>query len=161
MEYYNKLEDPTDEENDMLDLAFGLTETQVHEISGRIFLAFGPQSRLKFIFAMFVGLVWAVKSLQAPNLMEFVQLFLLPPETLLSMAMYQNHTRDDRMVLEELVGDVTCVIPVLQLLYFYWPKAPVGCYLLYFFVVTPIIMLAAKFTHSCLSYKYYLQNLFN
>ncbi|KAM6555335.1 hypothetical protein CsatB_002354 [Cannabis sativa] len=27
MEYYNKLEDPTDEENDMLDLAFGLTET--------------------------------------------------------------------------------------------------------------------------------------
>ncbi|CAL9137171.1 unnamed protein product [Musa textilis] len=25
--YYNKLEDPTDEENDMLDLAFGLTET--------------------------------------------------------------------------------------------------------------------------------------
>ncbi|GLT73948.1 hypothetical protein SLA2020_457750 [Shorea laevis] len=27
MGYYNKLEDPTDEENDMLDLAFGLTET--------------------------------------------------------------------------------------------------------------------------------------
>ncbi|XP_008240454.1 PREDICTED: 2Fe-2S ferredoxin-like [Prunus mume] len=27
MDYYNKLEDPTDEENDMLDLAFGLTET--------------------------------------------------------------------------------------------------------------------------------------
>ncbi|XAR67558.1 Biotin synthase [Bertholletia excelsa] len=27
MKYYNKLEDPTDEENDMLDLAFGLTET--------------------------------------------------------------------------------------------------------------------------------------
>ncbi|WCJ41239.1 MITOCHONDRIAL FERREDOXIN 2 [Euphorbia peplus] len=27
MEYYNKLEDPTDEENDMLNLAFGLTET--------------------------------------------------------------------------------------------------------------------------------------
>ncbi|KAF6146709.1 hypothetical protein GIB67_008995 [Kingdonia uniflora] len=26
-DYYNKLEDPTDEENDMLDLAFGLTET--------------------------------------------------------------------------------------------------------------------------------------
>ncbi|KAL5699233.1 Adrenodoxin-like protein 2 [Ranunculus cassubicifolius] len=25
--YYNKLEDPSDEENDMLDLAFGLTET--------------------------------------------------------------------------------------------------------------------------------------
>jgi hypothetical protein len=25
--HYNKLEDPTDEENDMLDLAFGLTET--------------------------------------------------------------------------------------------------------------------------------------
>ncbi|XP_040381083.1 2Fe-2S ferredoxin-like [Oryza brachyantha] len=25
--YYNKLQDPTDEENDMLDLAFGLTET--------------------------------------------------------------------------------------------------------------------------------------
>ncbi|CAI9108952.1 OLC1v1008672C1 [Oldenlandia corymbosa var. corymbosa] len=25
--YYNKLDDPTDEENDMLDLAFGLTET--------------------------------------------------------------------------------------------------------------------------------------
>ncbi|XP_058097957.1 uncharacterized protein LOC131242963 [Magnolia sinica] len=25
--FYNKLEDPTDEENDMLDLAFGLTET--------------------------------------------------------------------------------------------------------------------------------------
>lgn len=29
MEQYNKLEDPTDEENDMLDLAFGLTETLV------------------------------------------------------------------------------------------------------------------------------------
>ncbi|XP_010268026.1 PREDICTED: uncharacterized protein LOC104605105 [Nelumbo nucifera] len=27
VEYYNKLEDPMDEENDMLDLAFGLTET--------------------------------------------------------------------------------------------------------------------------------------
>ncbi|XP_030530664.1 2Fe-2S ferredoxin-like isoform X2 [Rhodamnia argentea] len=27
MDYYNKLDDPTDEENDMLDLAFGLTET--------------------------------------------------------------------------------------------------------------------------------------
>ncbi|KAJ9168073.1 hypothetical protein P3X46_019645 [Hevea brasiliensis] len=27
VECYNKLEDPTDEENDMLDLAFGLTET--------------------------------------------------------------------------------------------------------------------------------------
>ncbi|KAK9128144.1 hypothetical protein Syun_016941 [Stephania yunnanensis] len=27
IKYYNKLEDPTDEENDMLDLAFGLTET--------------------------------------------------------------------------------------------------------------------------------------
>ncbi|XP_059644046.1 uncharacterized protein LOC132285835 isoform X1 [Cornus florida] len=27
MGYYNKLDDPTDEENDMLDLAFGLTET--------------------------------------------------------------------------------------------------------------------------------------
>ncbi|PQM42627.1 Electron transfer protein 21 [Prunus yedoensis var. nudiflora] len=27
MDHYNKLEDPTDEENDMLDLAFGLTET--------------------------------------------------------------------------------------------------------------------------------------
>lgn len=27
MEYYNKLEEPADEENDMLDLAFGLTET--------------------------------------------------------------------------------------------------------------------------------------
>ncbi|XP_049936361.1 uncharacterized protein LOC116263807 isoform X2 [Nymphaea colorata] len=27
MEFYNKLEDPTDEENDMLDLAFGLTKT--------------------------------------------------------------------------------------------------------------------------------------
>ncbi|KAK0595511.1 hypothetical protein LWI29_007384 [Acer saccharum] len=27
MDYYNKLEDPTDEENDMLDLAFGLTES--------------------------------------------------------------------------------------------------------------------------------------
>uniref|UniRef100_A0A803NTA3 2Fe-2S ferredoxin-type domain-containing protein n=1 Tax=Cannabis sativa TaxID=3483 RepID=A0A803NTA3_CANSA len=27
MEYYNKLEEPTDEENDMLDLAFALTET--------------------------------------------------------------------------------------------------------------------------------------
>ncbi|KAI4335165.1 hypothetical protein L6164_013835 [Bauhinia variegata] len=26
-DYYNKLEEPTDEENDMLDLAFGLTET--------------------------------------------------------------------------------------------------------------------------------------
>lgn len=29
VEQYNKLEDPTDEENDMLDLAFGLTETWV------------------------------------------------------------------------------------------------------------------------------------
>jgi len=29
MEYYNKLEDPTDEENDMLDLAFALTDTYV------------------------------------------------------------------------------------------------------------------------------------
>uniref|UniRef100_A0A7N0UBG0 2Fe-2S ferredoxin-type domain-containing protein n=1 Tax=Kalanchoe fedtschenkoi TaxID=63787 RepID=A0A7N0UBG0_KALFE len=27
VDYYNKLEEPTDEENDMLDLAFGLTET--------------------------------------------------------------------------------------------------------------------------------------
>nr|AUG84355.1 ferredoxin protein [Gerbera jamesonii] len=27
VDHYNKLEDPTDEENDMLDLAFGLTET--------------------------------------------------------------------------------------------------------------------------------------
>lgn len=27
MDYYNKLQDPTDEENDMLDLAFGLTDT--------------------------------------------------------------------------------------------------------------------------------------
>ncbi|MBA0564582.1 hypothetical protein Golob_009513, partial [Gossypium lobatum] len=26
MEHYNKLEEPSDEENDMLDLAFGLTE---------------------------------------------------------------------------------------------------------------------------------------
>lgn len=40
MEYYNKLEDPTDEENDMLDLAFGLTETSVPfaKIAIRIFL---------------------------------------------------------------------------------------------------------------------------
>jgi len=29
IEYYNKLEDPTDEEDDMLDLAFGLCETWV------------------------------------------------------------------------------------------------------------------------------------
>ena len=29
MNDYNKLEEPTDEENDMLDLAFGLTETLV------------------------------------------------------------------------------------------------------------------------------------
>lgn len=29
VEQYNKLEDPTDEENDMLDLAFGLFETWV------------------------------------------------------------------------------------------------------------------------------------
>ncbi|GMY38826.1 adrenodoxin 1, mitochondrial [Fagus crenata] len=29
MEYYNKLEDPTDEENEMLDLAFGLSEKYV------------------------------------------------------------------------------------------------------------------------------------
>ena len=29
MEYYNKLEDPTDEENDMLDLAFGLTQKYI------------------------------------------------------------------------------------------------------------------------------------
>ncbi|KAJ3194144.1 Cytochrome c oxidase assembly protein cox15 [Irineochytrium annulatum] len=28
-QYYDKLEEPTDEENDMLDLAFGLTETYV------------------------------------------------------------------------------------------------------------------------------------
>jgi len=28
-EYYEKLDEPTDEENDMLDLAFGLTETWV------------------------------------------------------------------------------------------------------------------------------------
>lgn len=27
VDHYNKLEDPTDEENDMLDLAFALTET--------------------------------------------------------------------------------------------------------------------------------------
>jgi len=27
VEYNNELEDPTDEENDMLDLVFGLTET--------------------------------------------------------------------------------------------------------------------------------------
>ncbi|CAI9108523.1 OLC1v1008131C1 [Oldenlandia corymbosa var. corymbosa] len=27
VDYYNKLEEPTDEENDMLDLAFGLSET--------------------------------------------------------------------------------------------------------------------------------------
>jgi len=27
VDFYNKLEEPTDEENDMLDLAFGLTET--------------------------------------------------------------------------------------------------------------------------------------
>jgi ferredoxin len=26
-EYYNKLSEPSDEENDMLDLAFGLTDT--------------------------------------------------------------------------------------------------------------------------------------
>ncbi len=26
-DYYNRMEEPTDEENDMLDLAFGLTET--------------------------------------------------------------------------------------------------------------------------------------
>lgn len=26
-EYYDKMEEPSDEENDMLDLAFGLTET--------------------------------------------------------------------------------------------------------------------------------------
>lgn len=32
MEYYNKLDDPTDEENDMLDLAFGLTETWVSSL---------------------------------------------------------------------------------------------------------------------------------
>ncbi|CAH2078401.1 unnamed protein product [Thlaspi arvense] len=32
-EYYNKLEEPTDEENDMLDLAFGLTETSVLSLS--------------------------------------------------------------------------------------------------------------------------------
>jgi len=30
VEHYNKLEDPTDEENDMLDLAFGLSETWVN-----------------------------------------------------------------------------------------------------------------------------------
>ena len=27
VDYYNKLPDPSDEENDMLDLAFGLTDT--------------------------------------------------------------------------------------------------------------------------------------
>jgi len=31
--FYNKLEDPVDEENDMLDLAFGLTETYVYFLS--------------------------------------------------------------------------------------------------------------------------------
>ena len=31
--YYNKMEDPVDEENDMLDLAFGLTETYVYFLS--------------------------------------------------------------------------------------------------------------------------------
>jgi len=31
--YYNKMEDPVDEENDMLDLAFGLTETYVYILS--------------------------------------------------------------------------------------------------------------------------------
>jgi hypothetical protein len=30
--YYEKLDEPTDEENDMLDLAFGLTETLVSKI---------------------------------------------------------------------------------------------------------------------------------
>lgn len=54
MEYYNKLEDPTDEENDMLDLAFGLTETWVPSAwicnknfyvdSGKIDLCFGSCS---------------------------------------------------------------------------------------------------------------------
>ncbi|XP_024973362.1 adrenodoxin-like protein 1, mitochondrial isoform X5 [Cynara cardunculus var. scolymus] len=34
VEHYNKLEDPTDEENDMLDLAFGLTETCMQVTSG-------------------------------------------------------------------------------------------------------------------------------
>ncbi|CAJ2672767.1 unnamed protein product [Trifolium pratense] len=33
VEYYNKLEDPTDEENDMLDLAFGLCETYADHVS--------------------------------------------------------------------------------------------------------------------------------
>jgi ferredoxin len=31
-EYYDKMEEPTDEENDMLDLAFGLTDTLVEKI---------------------------------------------------------------------------------------------------------------------------------
>jgi len=31
--YYNKMEDPVDEENEMLDLAFGLTETYVYFLS--------------------------------------------------------------------------------------------------------------------------------
>ena len=37
MEQYNKLEDPTDEENDMLDLAFGLSETLVPCMNAIIF----------------------------------------------------------------------------------------------------------------------------
>lgn len=41
MEYYNKLEDPFDEENDMLDLALGLTETCVSLLAElQVFLNF-------------------------------------------------------------------------------------------------------------------------
>ena len=47
VEQYNKLEDPTDEENDMLDLAFGLTETWVSYLW---------TWDLKFSFSVFVPL---------------------------------------------------------------------------------------------------------
>lgn len=47
VEYYNKLEDPTDEENDMLDLAFGLCETWVNlEFNFHVLFMFLPNSSL-------------------------------------------------------------------------------------------------------------------
>lgn len=44
-EYYRKLEQPVDEENDMLDLAFGLTDTSVSHTSSI------PHSPLRFLIA--------------------------------------------------------------------------------------------------------------
>ena len=49
VEHYNKLEDPTDEENDMLDLAFGLSETWVnHSWTYDLKCSFSVFTTLKF-----------------------------------------------------------------------------------------------------------------